>query len=86
MKDLPPIAPTGSMTPEEYVSYMMQYNSEASDIVSDNLAEFHTMDTVDSWEAKWVCVLGEVDTRISRIESDIEDISRQILLLRNSLK
>ena len=86
MNDLPPIDPTGAMSPEVYTEYMIGYNNLAEDVIADNLTEASAMKTMEDWYLLWGRILGEVDSRITTIESEVTKLYRQIKVIDSKIK
>ena len=86
MNDLPPIDPTGAMASGEYTEYMIGYNNLAEDVIADNLTEASAMQTMEDWYLLWGRILGEVNTRVTTIESGVQKLSQQIKVIDNQLK
>jgi len=86
MRPLPPIAPTGAMASGEYTDYMIEYDNSAEDVIADNLTEAGTLQTMENWYKLWVRILGEVDTRITKIESSVSAMKQQIVVIDSKIR
>jgi hypothetical protein len=86
MNDLPTIDPTGAMASGEYTDYMIGYNNLAEDVIADNLTEASAMKTMEDWYLLWGRILGEVNTRVTTIESSVQKLYQQIKVIDSKIK
>jgi hypothetical protein len=82
---LPPIDPTGAMSSGDYVSYMLNYNNKACDSLMDQMSHYHTQDTINDWNAKWITILEDVSADVTIQETAMSKMKSQTVMLGNAI-
>jgi hypothetical protein len=83
---LPDISPTGSMTSDEYVDYMIGYLDNALSSVQDDASDYIADQTTTDWYARWEDILDDIDSDITTLNSDILKIKSQIIMIKNIIE
>lgn len=83
---LPDISPTGSMTPDEYVDYMIGYLDNALSYVQDDASNYVADQTITDWYTRWQEILDNIDSDITTLNSDILKIKSQIIMIKNIIE
>jgi hypothetical protein len=82
---LPPIAPTGAMSSDEYCDYMIGYCNEAADQILSELPLYVAKGTIDDWEDLWDRTLDDVETSVTYLEESTKKINAQVTMARDAI-
>ena len=82
----PIIAPTGVMSTNAYIEYMIEYNGYLADYIINNLnGDFYSRRTINDWNNLWVRTLDDVSDMIDDMNTKISEMQAQITMIQNSL-
>ncbi len=82
---LPEILPTGSLSSDEYVVYMISYLEEAIVSLDEQVNDCVAKHTVAGWDARWNQIIVDINRDITNITNDINKIKAQVTMLNNSI-
>ena len=82
---IPTITATGSMASGAYATYMEDYLDACLISLEAEIENYVADKTVTDWYNKWVDILDDMETKVTTLNTDIDTVQRQILMIKDAL-
>lgn len=82
---IPTITATGSMASGAYVEYMADYLTACLTTLETQVKDYVVDQTITDWYDKWDEILGDVSSKVTTLNSNIDTIQAQIMMIKNAL-
>ena len=82
---IPTITATGSMASGAYATYMEDYLAACLTTLEAEVKNYIVDKTVTDWYAKWDDILDDMDTKVTTLNTNIDTIQRQIIMIKDAL-
>lgn len=82
---LPTISPTGAMSSDDYLTYMIAYLDGSLTILKSDIDSYLVDQTATDWYNKWDTILDDLTLKITTLNTDINTVKAQITMLNNAI-
>jgi hypothetical protein len=82
---MPTIAPTGSMSSEEYCAYMVGYCGDAEEQLLEDLNDYFSQSTIDDWEDLWGRTLFDIGEKVTTLEESVKKLGAQVTMVSDAI-